>query len=175
VTGKVFESTAAPKRPTGRSKARRSDSALNPPRCVFRDARWGSLMAGTGFDGTGLYDPRCSNANANSLEEVAPMPTVYGANASPFVRKVRVFLAEKGIRVRARADRSLRAQSASSEDQPARSHPAFRDGNRTLADSSVICAYVERTHPAPRSIRAMPTTTRARSGSRSTPTAGWSR
>ena len=25
------------------------------------------------------------------------MPTVYGVNASPFVRKVRIFLAEKGI------------------------------------------------------------------------------
>ena len=27
--------------------------------------------------------------------------------------------------------------------------PAFRDGDRALADSSVICAYLERTHPEP--------------------------
>jgi glutathione S-transferase len=27
--------------------------------------------------------------------------------------------------------------------------PAFRDGDRTLSDSSIICAYVERTHPNP--------------------------
>jgi glutathione S-transferase len=28
--------------------------------------------------------------------------------------------------------------------------PAWTDGNRALADSSVICAYLERTHPEPR-------------------------
>ena len=78
------------------------------------------------------------------------MPTVYGANASPFVRKVRVVLAEKGIPYElepvfpgAGAPPEFRSMS------PLGKIPAFRDGDRTLPDSSVICAYLERKHPTP--------------------------
>jgi glutathione S-transferase len=78
------------------------------------------------------------------------MPTLYGANASPFVRKVRVVLAEKNIPYELEpvfpgpmAPPDFRKLS------PLNKIPAFRDGDRTLADSSVICAYIERMHPTP--------------------------
>ena len=78
------------------------------------------------------------------------MRTVYGVSASPFVRKVRVALAEKNLDSElesvfpgAQAPPEFRKLS------PLGKVPAFRDGDRTLADSSVICAYLERTAPEP--------------------------
>ena len=78
------------------------------------------------------------------------MPTVYGVNASPFVRKVRVALIEKNIPYEFEtvfpgpmAPPDFRQLS------PLGKVPAFRDGDRVLADSSVICAYLERVHPTP--------------------------
>jgi glutathione S-transferase len=79
------------------------------------------------------------------------MRIVYGVNASPFVRKVRVVLAEKGLDYQhetvfpgPQAPAEFRAIS------PLGKIPAFRDGDRSLADSSVISAYLERVHPEPR-------------------------
>ena len=75
------------------------------------------------------------------------MITLYGAGLSPFVRKVRVVLAEKGIPYQlepvmpGNPDPAYRAMS------PLGKIPAFRDGDRTLCDSSVISQYLERTHP----------------------------
>jgi glutathione S-transferase len=78
------------------------------------------------------------------------MRTVYGVSASPFVRKVRVALAEKGL------DYQLepvfpgpQAPPEWRKLSPLGKVPAFRDGDRTLADSSVICAYLERVAPEP--------------------------
>lgn len=78
------------------------------------------------------------------------MKIVYGVNASPFVRKVRVALMEKNVPYELEtvypgpaAPPEFRAIS------PLGKVPAFRDGERTLADSSVICAYLERLHPQP--------------------------
>lgn len=79
------------------------------------------------------------------------MRTVYGVSASPFVRKVRVVLAEKKL------DYTLepifpgpQAPPEFRKISPLGKVPAFRDGDRTLADSSVICAYLERVAPEPR-------------------------
>jgi glutathione S-transferase len=79
------------------------------------------------------------------------MRTVYGVSASPFVRKVRVALAEKKL------DYTLepifpgpQAPADFKKISPLGKVPAFRDGDRTLADSSVICAYLERVAPEPR-------------------------
>lgn len=77
------------------------------------------------------------------------MPTVYGVNASPFVRKVRVFLAEKGIPYELDPVVPFNVSAEFKKMSPLGKVPAFRDGDRTLSDSSVICAYVERTHPNP--------------------------
>ncbi len=77
------------------------------------------------------------------------MPTVYGVNASPFVRKVRVFLAEKGIAYDLDPVIPFNVSAEFRKMSPLGKVPAFRDGERTLADSSVICAYLERVHPQP--------------------------
>jgi glutathione S-transferase len=77
------------------------------------------------------------------------MPTIYGVNASPFVRKVRVFLAEKGIPYDLEPVMPINVSADFKRLSPLGKIPAFRDGDVTLADSSVICAYLERTHPNP--------------------------
>jgi len=77
------------------------------------------------------------------------MPTVFGANASPFVRKLRVFLAEKGIPYDLDPVIPINVSPEYRKISPLGKIPAFRDGDVTLADSSVICAYVERIHPEP--------------------------
>ena len=75
--------------------------------------------------------------------------TVLGGNVSPFVRKVRVVLAEKGVDYELESINPFAAPDNLREISPLGKIPAFRDGDRTLADSSVICAYIERTHPSP--------------------------
>jgi len=77
------------------------------------------------------------------------MPTVYGVNASPFVRKVRVFLAEKGMPYDLDPVVPFNVSAEYRKMSPLGKVPAFRDGDRTLADSSIICAYIERVHPQP--------------------------
>ena len=77
------------------------------------------------------------------------MLTVYGVNASPFVRKVRVFLAEKGIPYDLDPVVPVNVSPEYRKISPLGKVPAYRDGNIVLADSSVICAYLERTHPTP--------------------------
>jgi len=77
------------------------------------------------------------------------MRIVHGASASPFVRKVRVALAEKGL------DYELRPAVPGSlppdykKISPLGKIPAYEEDGRALSDSSVICAYLERTHPEP--------------------------
>ena len=77
------------------------------------------------------------------------MPIVYGVNASPFVRKVRVFLAEKGIAYELDPVIPVNVSAEFRKMSPLGKVPAFRDGDRTLSDSSIICAYLERMHPQP--------------------------
>jgi glutathione S-transferase len=77
------------------------------------------------------------------------MPTVHGVNASPFVRKLRVFLAEKGIPYDHEPVIPMNVSPEYRKLSPLGRIPAYTDGKVTLADSSVICAYVERVHPTP--------------------------
>ena len=77
------------------------------------------------------------------------MRIVYGASASPFVRKVRAFLAEKGIPYGLEPVIPRNVSPEFKKISPLGKIPAYRDGERTLSDSSVICAYIERTHPQP--------------------------
>ena len=71
-----------------------------------------------------------------------------GANVSPFVRKVRVLLAEKGIAY----DYEQVSPFAPPPDwrsiSPLGKIPAFMDGDKVVNDSSVICQYIERKNPA---------------------------
>lgn len=80
-------------------------------------------------------------------------PTLYGAPVSPFVRKVMVALAEKGIEydhdpvVPAVAPAEFKR--VSKDVSPLGRIPAYRDGDFSMADSSVIIAYLERVKPSP--------------------------
>lgn len=74
------------------------------------------------------------------------MPVVHGVSASPFVRKVRALLEEKGVPYESKptfGDKSPEWRRKS----PLGKVPVLEDGDFTVADSSVICLYLERRHP----------------------------
>ena len=77
------------------------------------------------------------------------MPTVFGVNASPFVRKVRVALAEKNVPYELNPVFPQAQDEEFRKLSPLGKVPAFKDGDKGLADSSIICAYLEKKHPSP--------------------------
>lgn len=81
------------------------------------------------------------------------MPTLYGAPVSPFVRKGMVALTEKGIAYEldpvVPAIAPAEFKRVSRDISPLGRIPAYRDGDFSLADSSVIIAYLERVKPSP--------------------------
>jgi glutathione S-transferase len=83
------------------------------------------------------------------MKRRAAMPTVLGVNASPFVRKVRVFLAEKNVPYDLEPVLPFNVSAEFKRISPLGKVPAFRDGKVELCDSSVICAYLERVYPKP--------------------------
>ena len=81
---------------------------------------------------------------------------IYGMKGSPFVRKVQVLLAEKGVPYDFEMASPFPAPDWFAEISPAKRIPVLRDRSigtegaaGTLPDSSVICAYLERKHPEP--------------------------
>jgi glutathione S-transferase len=74
---------------------------------------------------------------------------LYGAPVSPFVRKVLVFAAHKGL------DLELVPVGLGDPNpdflacSPFRKMPALRDGDFSISDSSAIVAYLEAKHPDP--------------------------
>jgi glutathione S-transferase len=74
---------------------------------------------------------------------------VLGGSVSPFVRKVRVFLAEKGLAYEHQQVNPFAPPEGWREISPLGKIPAFRDGDRVINDSAVICAYLERRFPKP--------------------------
>jgi len=74
---------------------------------------------------------------------------VLGGGVSPFVRKVRVSLAEKGLDYQHEQVNPFAPPDGYRELSPLGKIPAFKDGDRTLCDSSVICAYLEKRYPTP--------------------------
>lgn len=75
------------------------------------------------------------------------MTTVYGAILSPFVRKVLMTLEHKGIGYRSEPVRPFVNPESFARISPLRKIPAFVDEYVTLADSSVICDYLEHKYP----------------------------
>src|SRR2546427_1581008 len=75
---------------------------------------------------------------------------LYGVNGSPFVRKAQVVLAEKGIAYEHDPVVPISVSPEYRKISPLGKVPALRHDDRTLSDSSVICAYLERLHPEPR-------------------------
>jgi glutathione S-transferase len=74
---------------------------------------------------------------------------VLGGSVSPFVRKVRVVLAEKGLDYELQPVNPFAPPAGWRDVSPLGRIPAFKDGDRVINDSSVICAYVERRFPEP--------------------------
>jgi len=74
---------------------------------------------------------------------------VLGGGVSPFVRKVRVVLAEKGLDYKHEQVNPFAPPEGYREISPLGKIPAFKDGDRTLCDSSVISAYLEKRYPTP--------------------------
>jgi glutathione S-transferase len=72
-----------------------------------------------------------------------------GAHASPFVRKVRVFLAEKGLAYEHEPLVPFNVPPEYKKISPLGKIPALVHDGRALPDSSVICAYLERIQPRP--------------------------
>jgi len=77
------------------------------------------------------------------------MITVHGAGPSPFVRKVRVALAEKKLEYTLDPVMPFGPNPELRKLSPLGKIPALTDGDVTLPDSSVICAYLERKYPEP--------------------------
>jgi glutathione S-transferase len=74
---------------------------------------------------------------------------VYGSSLSPFVRKVLVFVAEKGLTVEHKPVGIQDQTPAFRACSPLGKMPGFSDGTFQLADSTAICHYLERRFPMP--------------------------
>ncbi|HWA92281.1 MAG TPA: glutathione S-transferase family protein [Rhizomicrobium sp.] len=78
---------------------------------------------------------------------------VYGGSVSPFVRKVRIVLAEKGQAYSLEQISPFNPPPDFRDISPLGRIPAFRDTDlpepNHLSDSSVICDYIEQKFPAP--------------------------
>jgi glutathione S-transferase len=77
------------------------------------------------------------------------MATLYGAGLSPFVRKVRVVLAEKNVAYEHDPVVPFNVSAEYKAISPLGKIPAWRDEKGALSDSSVIAAYLEKRHPTP--------------------------
>lgn len=77
------------------------------------------------------------------------MNRLYHYPLSPFSRKVRLSLAEKRIEVELVEERYWEQDADFLRRNPAGKVPVLKMGNRTMADSTAICEYLEETHPTP--------------------------
>ncbi len=82
--------------------------------------------------------------------------TLYGVPGSPFVRKVEIVMGEKSLNYELEIVNILPTPDWFNEISPARRIPVLRDRRiategvaGTLADSSAICAYLEKLQPEP--------------------------
>ncbi len=72
-----------------------------------------------------------------------------GASVSPFVRKVRVVLAEKGLSYEHDPMVPFGVSDEYKRLHPLGKIPVLLDGEKVIPDSSPICVYLEKTHPDP--------------------------
>jgi|SRR5215510_3748936 len=77
------------------------------------------------------------------------MPIVHGGVPSPFVKKTCAFLTEKGVAHEVRSMAPFPKTPELLGMNPLGKIPIYQDGDLTLPDSSVICAYIERVQPKP--------------------------
>jgi glutathione S-transferase len=84
------------------------------------------------------------------MSNAKPVATLIGSPVSPFVRKVLVVCALKGIEVELDPIVAFYANEEFERISPLRRIPVYRDDRVTLCDSSVICQYLEERYPEPR-------------------------
>ena len=77
------------------------------------------------------------------------MTILHGASASPFVRKVRVAFAEKGVAYELNPIMPFGPNPEYLKKSPLGKIPCLEDGDFVLPDSSCIVAYLERANPNP--------------------------
>lgn len=75
--------------------------------------------------------------------------TIVGSYLSPYVRKVLAALHRKGVAYEIDPITPFMGDDRFSRLSPLRRIPVLLDGDLALADSSVICEYLEEKHPAP--------------------------
>jgi len=81
---------------------------------------------------------------------------LYGSSLSPFVRKVLVFAAEKGIELELQAVAPGQPDPEFQAISPFGKIPGFRDGDFTISDSTAITTYLEAKYDEPALIPAEP-------------------
>jgi len=74
---------------------------------------------------------------------------IIGAALSPFVRKTRVFFAEKGVPYELEPLIPFGVSAEYKKKSPLGKIPCLEHDGRALPDSSVICAYLEKVQPQP--------------------------
>lgn len=77
------------------------------------------------------------------------MPVIHGVSASPFVRKVRVAMLEKGLAYELAPVMPGNVPPSFRRISPLEKVPVYQDGEFSLPDSSAIIAYLDRAHPEP--------------------------
>lgn len=77
------------------------------------------------------------------------MMILHGASASPFVRKVLVALAIKELPYEQIQQMPFTRDLEYQKINPLGKIPTLQDGDLTVCDSTVICEYLEDTHPQP--------------------------
>lgn len=85
-----------------------------------------------------------------------PRPVLHGSNVSPFVRKVRVALAFKGVEYDDVQQIPFGAPPEFVAKSPLSKIPLWEEGDLLLPDSSVILSYLEHRHPDPPLLPAAP-------------------
>ncbi|MCR9104134.1 MAG: glutathione S-transferase family protein [Gammaproteobacteria bacterium] len=83
-------------------------------------------------------------------------PILHGANSSPYVRKVRVALAFKGIEYDNTQQVPFGAPAEYVEKSPLSKVPCWEEDDLILPDSSVILSYLEHRYPEPPLLPAEP-------------------
>lgn len=73
---------------------------------------------------------------------------LYGMSLSPYVRKVLIYAAEKGLELEVQPV-GLGQPHPDPEASPFRKMPGFRDGDFAISDSTAIITYLEAKHPEP--------------------------
>ncbi len=75
------------------------------------------------------------------------MIILHGVSASPYVRKVIAVLAMKQLPFEQKQQMPFARDAEFNKISPLGKIPALQDGDITLCDSTVICEYLEDTHP----------------------------